>query len=57
MKKSKAITMLQQLRINEDCIYRDSELSSSVGGLKPRLRDFDPGMESGDDLEEEDFSL
>ncbi|XP_034548958.1 occludin b [Notolabrus celidotus] len=35
----------------------DSEISSSVGILKPRLRDYDPGVESGDDLEEEDFSV
>lgn len=38
------------------CIFRDSDISSSVGGLKPRLRDYDTGMDSGDDLEEEDFS-
>ncbi|XP_029365697.1 occludin b [Echeneis naucrates] len=31
----------------------DSEISSTVGGLKPRLN----GYESGDDLEEEDFSV
>lgn len=36
--------------------YRDSDISSSVGPLKARLHDYDPGMESGDDLEEEDFS-
>lgn len=35
----------------------DSDISSSVGVLKPRLRDYDPGVESGDDLEEEDFSV
>ncbi|XP_065818029.1 MARVEL domain-containing protein 2 [Labrus bergylta] len=35
----------------------DSDISSSVGFLKPTLRDYDPGMESGDDLEEEDFSV
>lgn len=38
------------------CICRDSEISSSIGVVKPRLRDYDPGAESGDDLEEEDFS-
>lgn len=35
----------------------DSDISSSVGVLKPRVRDYDPGVESGDDLEEEDFSV
>lgn len=35
----------------------DSDISSSVGVLKPRLRDYDPGVESGDDLDEEDFSV
>ncbi|XP_070759993.1 MARVEL domain-containing protein 2b [Enoplosus armatus] len=35
----------------------DSDISSSVGGVKPRLRDYDTGVESGDDLEEEDFSV
>lgn len=33
----------------------DSDISSSVGGLQPRLKDHDPAVESGDDLEEEDF--
>ncbi|KAM7018182.1 occludin b [Tautogolabrus adspersus] len=35
----------------------DSDISSSVGFQKPKLRDYDPGMESGDDLDEEDFSV
>ncbi|XP_060927957.1 MARVEL domain-containing protein 2-like [Limanda limanda] len=35
----------------------DSDISSSVGNLKPRLKDYDTGAESGDDLEEEDFSM
>ncbi|RVE68827.1 hypothetical protein OJAV_G00095510 [Oryzias javanicus] len=35
----------------------DSDISSSVGGLKSRLKDYDPGMDSGDELEEEDFSV
>ncbi|TKS78112.1 Occludin [Collichthys lucidus] len=35
----------------------DSDISSSVGGRKPRLKDYDTGVESGDDLEEEDFSI
>ncbi|XP_023253321.1 occludin isoform X1 [Seriola lalandi dorsalis] len=35
----------------------DSDISSSVGGLKPWLKDYDAGAESGDDLEEEDFSV
>lgn len=39
------------------CNCRDSEISSSVGALKSRMKDYDTGMESGDDLEEEDFSL
>uniref|UniRef100_A0A3Q0RJ41 Occludin b n=1 Tax=Amphilophus citrinellus TaxID=61819 RepID=A0A3Q0RJ41_AMPCI len=30
--------------------WRDSDISSSVGGLQPRLRDYDTGVESGDDL-------
>lgn len=33
----------------------DSDISSSVGGLKPRMKDYDTGVESGDDLEDEDF--
>lgn len=37
------------------CICRDSDISSSVGGLKPRLKDYDTGVESGGDLEDEDF--
>lgn len=28
-----------------------------MGVLKPRLKDYDTGVESGDDLEEEDFSV
>lgn len=39
------------------CNCRDSEISSSVGALKSRMKDYDTGVESGDDLEEEDFSL
>ncbi|KAM8886108.1 occludin b [Spinachia spinachia] len=35
----------------------DSDISSSVGGLKPRLKDYDTGVESGDDLDEEDFNV
>ncbi|XP_034398496.1 occludin b [Cyclopterus lumpus] len=35
----------------------DSDISSSVGGLQPRLKDYDAGVESGDDLEEEDFHV
>ncbi|KAK1893374.1 Occludin [Dissostichus eleginoides] len=31
------------------------DISSSVGGLKPRLKDYDTGVESGEDLEDEDF--
>uniref|UniRef100_A0A3B4GTI4 Occludin-like n=1 Tax=Pundamilia nyererei TaxID=303518 RepID=A0A3B4GTI4_9CICH len=38
-------------------VCRDSDISSYVGGLQPRLRDYDTGVESGDDLEEEDFSV
>ncbi|XP_061586268.1 MARVEL domain-containing protein 2-like [Cololabis saira] len=33
----------------------DSDISSSVGGLKPKLRDYD--ADSGDELEEGDFSV
>ncbi|XP_041854636.1 LOW QUALITY PROTEIN: MARVEL domain-containing protein 2b [Melanotaenia boesemani] len=35
----------------------DSDISSSVGGMKPRMKDYDPSVESGDDLEEQDFSV
>ncbi|XP_068617028.1 MARVEL domain-containing protein 2-like [Brachionichthys hirsutus] len=35
----------------------DSDISSSLGGLKAKMKDYDPGVESGDDLEEEDFSV
>ncbi|KAI3372407.1 hypothetical protein L3Q82_022686 [Scortum barcoo] len=35
----------------------DSDISSTVEGLKPRMKDYDTGVESGDDLEEEDFSV
>uniref|UniRef100_A0A3P9IY04 Occludin b n=1 Tax=Oryzias latipes TaxID=8090 RepID=A0A3P9IY04_ORYLA len=35
----------------------DSDMSSSVEGLKSRLTNYDPGMDSGDELEEEDFSV
>ncbi|KAM7392197.1 hypothetical protein PAMP_022826 [Pampus punctatissimus] len=35
----------------------DSDISSSVDGLKSRLKEYDTGAESGDDLEEEDFSI
>ncbi|XP_038559688.1 occludin b isoform X2 [Micropterus salmoides] len=34
----------------------DSEISSSVGVLKPRPKEYDTGVESGDDLEE-DFTV
>lgn len=36
---------------------RDSEISSSVTAVKARAKDYDVGAESGDDLEEEDFSM
>lgn len=39
------------------CVCRDSEISSSVTGMKTRMKDYDTGAESGDDLEEEDFSM
>lgn len=49
---------VEERNLKDDiCICRDSEMSSSIGGLKPRLKDYDPGLESGDDLEEEDFSV
>ncbi|KAM4578252.1 occludin b [Fundulus diaphanus] len=35
----------------------DSDISSFVGGSKTRLKEYDAGFESGDDLEEEDFSV
>uniref|UniRef100_A0A3Q1I7V2 Uncharacterized protein n=2 Tax=Anabas testudineus TaxID=64144 RepID=A0A3Q1I7V2_ANATE len=35
----------------------DSDISSSLGALKPKLQNFDTGAESGDDLDEEDFSV
>ncbi|XP_068168014.1 uncharacterized protein [Antennarius striatus] len=35
----------------------DSDISSSLGGLKSKIKDYDTGVESGDDLEEEDFSV
>ncbi|XP_037536561.1 occludin b [Nematolebias whitei] len=35
----------------------DSDISSFVGGVNPRLKDYDTGVESGDDLDEEDFSV
>lgn len=38
-------------------VCRDSDMSSSVEGLKSRLTNYDPGMDSGDELEEEDFSV
>lgn len=34
----------------------DSDMSSSVGGLKPRLKDNDTDAYSGDELDEEDFN-
>nr|XP_043881860.1 MARVEL domain-containing protein 2b [Solea senegalensis] len=34
----------------------DSDIGSSVGAPKTRLKDYDTGAESGDDLEEEDFN-
>ncbi|XP_078141105.1 MARVEL domain-containing protein 2b [Centroberyx gerrardi] len=34
----------------------DSEMSSSLGGLKSKLKDYDTGIESGDELEEADFN-
>ncbi|XP_045890017.1 voltage-dependent P/Q-type calcium channel subunit alpha-1A-like [Micropterus dolomieu] len=37
-------------------IDTDSEISSSVGVLKPRPKEYDTGVESGDDLEE-DFTV
>lgn len=39
------------------CVCRDSDISSSVTAVKPRMKDYDTGAESGDDLEEEDFSM
>ncbi|XP_030579544.1 occludin b isoform X2 [Archocentrus centrarchus] len=49
---------LDQLDYNKPLyLPGDSDISSSVGGLQPRLRDYDTGVESGDDLEEEDFSV
>lgn len=38
-------------------VCRDSEISSSVSAMKARTRDYDTGLESGDDLEEHDFSM
>ncbi|KAM4746686.1 occludin b [Anableps anableps] len=35
----------------------DSDISSFVGGYKPKMKEYDAGFESGDDLEEEDFSV
>lgn len=37
---------------------RDSDISSSMGALMPKQwnKNYDTGAESGDDLEEEDFS-
>lgn len=35
----------------------DSDISSFVGGSKSRLKEYDAGFESGDDLEEDDFSV
>ncbi|XP_017296232.1 occludin b [Kryptolebias marmoratus] len=34
-----------------------SDISSYVDGVNPRLKDYDPGVESGDDLDDEDFSV
>ncbi|XP_063346406.2 uncharacterized protein LOC134639223 [Pelmatolapia mariae] len=49
---------LDQLDYNKPLyLPGDSDISSYVGGLQPRLRDYDTGVESGDDLEEEDFSV
>uniref|UniRef100_A0A3B5KWQ3 Uncharacterized protein n=1 Tax=Xiphophorus couchianus TaxID=32473 RepID=A0A3B5KWQ3_9TELE len=38
-------------------VFRDSDISSFAGGYKSRLKEYDAGFESGDDLEEEDFSV
>ncbi|XP_032367159.1 occludin b [Etheostoma spectabile] len=35
----------------------DSDISSSVGILKAKMKDYDTGVESGNNLEEEDFSV
>lgn len=51
------LSRLLQKCIMNKCVCSDSEISSSVGGLKPRMKDYDTGVESGDDLEEEDFSM
>lgn len=57
MGKKRCSTRLPQKCIMKECVCSDSEISSSVGGLKPRMKDYDTGVESGDDLEEEDFSM
>ncbi|XP_029916843.1 occludin b [Myripristis murdjan] len=35
----------------------DSDITSSLGGLKNKLKDYDTGIESGDELEEVDFNV
>uniref|UniRef100_A0A8C6MF01 Occludin b n=1 Tax=Nothobranchius furzeri TaxID=105023 RepID=A0A8C6MF01_NOTFU len=35
----------------------DSDISSFVGGVNSKLKDYDTGVESGDDLDENDFSV
>lgn len=37
--------------------FRSSDITSSLGGLKSKLRDYDTGAESGgEDLDEIDFN-
>ncbi|KAM3867778.1 occludin b [Diretmus argenteus] len=48
---------LERLNYNKPLyLPGDSDITSSTGGMKSKLKDYDTGIESGDELEEVDFS-